>query len=69
MKCDVCGKKTEKIGKLYWGFFSSQYEPEKWVNACEECQTKFLQASNLYSINRTPLIELEQNIKKKVRRR
>lgn len=69
MKCDVCGTETNKTCKLYWGFFSSKYEPKKWVSACEECQIKFLQASNLYSINRTPLIELERKIKKKVRKR
>ncbi len=69
MKCDICGKEVSKTIPFYWGFFKTNYEKEKWINACENCQTKFLQASNLYSINRTPLIELEKNIKKKVRRR
>ena len=69
MKCDICEREVDKTIPFYYGFFKSEYEPEKWINACEKCQTKFLQASNLYSINRTPLIELEKNIKKKVRRR
>lgn len=69
MKCNICEKEVDKTIPLYWGFFKSEYEPEKWINACEKCQTKFLQASNLYSINRTELIELEKDIKKKVRRR
>lgn len=69
MKCDICERKVDKTIPFYYGFFKSEYEPEKWVNTCKECQIKFLQASNIYKIDRTPLIELEKNIKKKVRRR
>lgn len=67
MICDICKRKDQKTTPFYYGFFKVEYEPDKWISACQECQTKFLQASNLYSINRTPLIELEKNIKKKVR--
>lgn len=69
MKCNICGKETKKIVPFYWGFFKSEYEPEKWINACPDCCIRFQQASNIYPVNRTPLIELEKEIKVKVRRR
>ncbi len=69
MKCDICGKEKETLHKFYWGFFTTEYEPEKWVNACEECQREFQKASSVYCVNRTPLIEMEQRIKKRVRKR
>ena len=68
MKCDICEKETENLNKFYWGFFNSEYEPDKWVNACEECRLRFIKASNVYNFNRTPLIEMEKEIKKKVRK-
>lgn len=67
MKCDICEKEVEKTIPLYWGFFKSEYEPEKWVNACPDCCKKFQQASSVYCVNRTPLIEFEQEIKEKVK--
>lgn len=69
MKCDICDKETNELVKFYWGFFKTEYEPEKWINACSECTLKFQKASNIYMRNRTPLIEMENKIKSKVRRR
>lgn len=73
MKCDICGEEKEKVIPFYWGFFKSEYEPEKWINACEDCCREFQRASFGYSYNRTPLIEMEnkikENVKKKVRSR
>lgn len=68
MICELCDKETDSLNKLYWGFFKSYYEEDKWINVCKDCQKRFLQASNIYNINRTPLIEMEKDIKKKVRR-
>lgn len=68
MKCDICDKETE-LQKFYWGFFKSEYEPAKWIFICEDCRTEFLKASNIANTNRTPLIEFENKIKKKVRSR
>lgn len=69
MKCDICDKQVEKTIPFYWGFFKSEYEPEKWVNACPDCCRKFQKASHGYKYDRTELIEFEQTIKNKVRRR
>lgn len=66
--CELCGNQSKQVLKFYWGFFKSEYEPDKWVNICSDCQERFLQASNVYSLNRTPLIEMESDIKKRVRR-
>lgn len=69
MKCDICDKEVEKTIPFYWGFFKTEYEPEKWIKICDECCLKFIKASNVYCVNRTPLIEMENEIKTKVRRR
>ena len=69
MKCNICDKEKEKLHKFYWGFFKSEYEPDKWLMACESCQLRFLKASGVYCANRTPLIEMEKEIKTKVRKR
>lgn len=69
MKCDICEKEKDNLKKFYWGFFKSEYEPEKWIEICDECCLKFIKASNVYCVNRTPLIEMENEIKKKVRKR
>lgn len=68
-RCVLCNKERNDLGRLYWGFFKVEYEPDKWIIVCPECQTRFLKASNVYSVNRTPLIEMEKEIKNKVRRR
>jgi hypothetical protein len=67
--CFLCEKEVENLNKFYWGFFNTAYEPEKWIYICDECQLKFIKASNVYNFNRTPLIEMEKTIKKKVRKR
>lgn len=74
MKCDICERDVEKIIPFYYGFFKSEYEPEKWVNACPDCCKEFQRASFGYSYDRTPLIEMEHKIiknvnKKRARRR
>lgn len=74
MKCDVCEREVEKTILFYYGFFKVEYEPDKWVNACPNCCRKFQKASHGYKYDRTPLIEMEQQIiknveKKKVRRK
>lgn len=63
MKCDICEEEVSKTIPFYWGFFKTNYEKEKWINACENCTRKFQQASHLYKIDRTKLLELEQTIK------
>ena len=65
--CDICGKERNDLNKFYWGFFKIEYEPDKWIEVCPECQKRFLQASNIYNLDRTPLIELEKEIKNKRR--
>lgn len=74
MKCAICERDVKKTIPFYYGFFKSEYEPEKWVNACPNCCKEFQRASFGYSYDRTPLIEMEQKIienvnKSKVRRR
>lgn len=69
MKCDICEREVEKTIPFYWGFFKTEYEPKKWIEICDECCLKFIKASNVYCVNRTPLIEMENEIKKKVRLR
>ena len=69
MKCLLCEKEKETLKKFYWGFFSISYEEDKWIQLCDDCCLKFLKASNVYCANRTPLIEMEKEIKKKVRKR
>lgn len=69
MKCFLCEKEKETLHNFYWGFFKSEYEPEKWIKICDECCLKFIKASNVYCANRTPLIEMEKEIKKKARKR
>lgn len=34
MKCDICEEEKEGLIPFYWGFFKSEYEPEKWVMTC-----------------------------------
>lgn len=67
MKCLLCKEEKETLKNFYWGFFSNEYEKDKWILLCDECCLKFLKASNIYNFNRTPLIEMEKEIKKKVR--
>lgn len=72
MKCGICGREVDKTIPFYYGFFKTEYEPEKWTQACDECCRDFQRASFGYSYDRTPLIEIERKIiknKKKVRRR
>lgn len=74
MKCDVCEREVENTIPFYYGFFKSEYEPEKWVKACSDCCKEFQRASFGYAYDRTQLIEMERKIiknveKKKVRRR
>nr|DAL65810.1 MAG TPA_asm: hypothetical protein [Caudoviricetes sp.] len=74
MKCDICEREVKKTIPFYYGFFKSEYEPEKWIEACDECCRDFQRASFGYLYERTPLIEMERKIiknveKKKVRRR
>lgn len=66
--CELCGKQNTNVIKFYWGFFDSEYNPDKWINICDKCQTRFLKASNVYSLNREPLMEMESDIKCRVRR-
>ena len=73
MKCDICEEEKDNLIPFYWGFFKTEYEPDKWVMACSDCCREFQRASFGYSYDRTPLIEMEKNIennvKKKVRKR
>ena len=73
MRCDICEEEKEGLIPFYWGFFKTEYEPEKWIMACPDCCREFQRASFGYSYDRTPLIEMEKNIennvKKKVRKR
>lgn len=66
MKCDICGKEVLKTIPFYWGFFKTNYEKEKWINACENCTRRFQQASHIYKTDRTKLLELEQTIKNNI---
>lgn len=67
MKCDICNRKTKTI-PFYWGFFKTEYEPEKWVNACSDCCKNFLRASNYSNVSKEPLKEMENKIKRRVRK-
>lgn len=67
MKCDICGREVDKTIPFYYGFFKSEYEPEKWVKACQWCCREFLRASNGYNFNKEPLKKMEHKIK--IRRR
>lgn len=69
MKCEICNKEKQNLHKFYWGFFNTEYDPDKWIMACKDCQTNFLKASNVYCMNKNPLIEMEQQIKKKIKKR
>lgn len=69
MQCFLCEKEKEPLHKFYWGFFQKDYESDKWIELCDDCCLKFLKASNVYCANRTPLIEMEKEIKTKIRRR
>lgn len=69
MKCDICEKEVSKTIPFYWGFFKTNYEKEKWINACENCTRKFQQASNIYNLNKEELIKLEQEIKENQNKR
>ncbi len=67
MKCDICNKETKTI-PFYWGFFKTEYEPEKWINACSDCCKNFLRASNYSNVSKEPLKQMENNIKRRVRK-
>ena len=67
MKCDICNKNVDKVIPFYYDFFSTEYKPEKWINICPECSKKFLQLSN--SSNRNGLVEMENKITNKPRKR
>ena len=69
MKCDICNKETNKTIPFYWGFFKTNYEPDKWINSCEKCSKRFIQASNIYNLNKEELIKLEQEIKENQNKR
>ena len=56
MICDYCRKEKE-THKFYYGFFQSEYDESKWCWLCSNCQKEFLKCSNVYSVNRTYLIE------------
>ena len=67
MKCDICDNEVKKTIRFYWGFFKSEYEPDKWIFVCKDCATEFLKSSNIANTNRMPLIEFENKIKQKVK--
>lgn len=67
MKCDICNKEAKTI-PFYWGFFKTEYEPKKWVNACSDCCKNFLRASNYSNVSKEPLKQIENNIKRRVRK-
>ena len=69
MKCDICEREVEKTIPFYWGFFKTEYEPEKWVNACPDCCRKFQRASHGYNYNRNELIEFEAKIKEQLEKK
>lgn len=62
-KCLLCGKK-ENVIKFYYGFWKSEYEPEKWCYLCDKCIRRFLVASSMASSTgkKDKLIELENDI-------
>lgn len=64
MKCDIC-KKERKVIPFYWGFFKTEYEPEKWIKACPSCCREFLRASNAYNFDKEPLKKMEQKIRRR----
>ena len=71
MYCGVCkeGKSQNELHKFYWGFFSAEYDPNKWTLACDNCLADFRHYSTIASRNRDPLILMEKQIKTKVRKR
>lgn len=75
MFCDVCGEDKENLHKFYYGFFKTEYEPEKWCLACDDCQRQFQRDSFGASYDKKQgLKKMESKIienleKPKVRRR
>ena len=69
MKCEICQKEVEKTIPFYWGFFENEYNPEKWINACQNCCKEFLRASNISNQTKKPLINIETKIKTNTRKR
>ena len=68
-ECLLCGNK-EKVIKFYYGFWKSEYEPEKWCYLCQQCIRDFLSYSHICHIkNRNDeLLDFEEEIVRKLKK-
>ena len=66
MKCDICGEEKDNLIRFYWGFFKTEYEPEKWVCACKGCIRRYQRACGNSYKDRIELKNIEAQI---IRRR
>ena len=66
MKCGICGEEKEKLIRFYWGFFKTEYEPEKWIYACTDCARRYQRACGNSVKDRVELKNIENQI---IRRR
>lgn len=66
MKCGICGKEQDDLIRFYWGFFRTEYEPEKWIYACKDCIRNYQRACGNSVKDRIELKNIENQI---IRRR
>ena len=68
-ECLLCGNE-EKVIKFYYGFWKTEYEPEKWCYLCNECTRKFQQYSHICHIKnrKDELLEFEEQIVRKLKK-
>lgn len=62
MKCGICGEERDDLIRFYWGFFTTEYEPEKWIYACTNCTRQFQRASSSSPRSKEELKEIETKI-------
>ena len=62
MKCGICGEEQDDLIRFYWGFFRTEYEPEKWIYACTDCVRQFQRASSSSPRSKEELQKIEDKI-------
>ena len=65
MKCEICGETPKRLHKFYWGFFKTEYDPNKWALVCDNCRNNFLKESSYAQCTgkKDGLIEIENKIR------
>ena len=68
-KCLLCGN-DENVIKFYYGFWKSEYEPEKWCYLCNKCTRIFQEYSHICHIRnrKDELLDFEEQIVRKLKK-